>query len=68
MSYSPWGHKESDMIEATQHSREDLVLERGGGASRALRSRVKIDFVFLNNRVWCGKIGWREQDHGKGGR
>ena len=31
MSYSPWAHKESDMIEATQHSREALVLERGGG-------------------------------------
>ena len=60
---------QSHMIEATQHSREDLVLERSGGPSRVLRSRVKIDFVFLNSHwVWCRRIGWREQDHGKGGR
>ena len=60
---------QSHMIEATQHSREDLVLERSREPSRGLRSRVKIDFVFLNSRwVWCRRIGWREQDHGKGGR
>ena len=53
--YSPWGHKESDMTEATEHEHETSLLET---AQQFLKKRS--DFIF-QQQCMRGLLALRSQ-------
>ena len=58
--YSPWGHKESHVIEATQYSREDLVLERSGRPTEGFEEQSENRFCVFEQSLRLVRENWLE--------
>ena len=56
MGYSPWGHKESDMTEATAHTYLEHFSGGTSGKEHTCQCRRRRRHGFSS---WVGKIPWR---------